>query len=41
MHLHGQSFKILSVNGQGLDDVGVFQRVLDARCTGPRDANWH
>jgi len=23
-----------------LDDAGVFQGVLDARCMGPRDANW-
>jgi hypothetical protein len=23
-----------------LDDAGVFQVVLDARCTGPRDASW-
>ena len=23
-----------------LDDAVVFQGVLDARCMGPRDANW-
>jgi hypothetical protein len=26
--------------GRRHDDAGVFQGVLDARCMGPRDANW-
>jgi hypothetical protein len=29
-----------SLWGRRLDDAGVFQWVLDARCMGPRDANW-
>ena len=26
--------------GPRFDDAGVFQGVLEARCMGPRDANW-
>jgi hypothetical protein len=28
------------LRGRRLDDAGVFQGALDARCMGPRDANW-
>ena len=28
------------LRGRRLDDAGVFQGVLEARCMGPRDANW-
>jgi hypothetical protein len=36
----GRSRLLGGLRARRLDDAGAFQGVLDARCMGPRDANW-